>query len=196
MENWKRALLRAAGFGAGFALAGAIILGGFVWWSSRPKKPKPWNEAAITAKYDSSGVEGQDQDIYVAYDLKNNTDSDISISDDSEVHLGAQLQRGDAMSFSDGKILSIDYPIFIPARRTARCEVHLKYPYKEPYNASMPDDQKTDYYTRLAKYMTDELGNLNGFVLLYDASRYQINLPPGWKERSKEPMRVRTATAH
>jgi len=31
MENWKRIVLRAAGFGAGFAVAAGILIGVFYW---------------------------------------------------------------------------------------------------------------------------------------------------------------------
>jgi hypothetical protein len=45
--NWKMILLRSAGFGGGFAIIAALLLGGIIWWSNRPK---PWSENAITAK--------------------------------------------------------------------------------------------------------------------------------------------------
>lgn len=45
--NWKIILLRSAGFGGGFAIVAALLLGGIIWWSNRPK---PWSESAVTAK--------------------------------------------------------------------------------------------------------------------------------------------------
>jgi hypothetical protein len=50
--DWKRILLRAAGFGAGFALSLALILGVALWYESRPKPPKPWDAKTIRAEYD------------------------------------------------------------------------------------------------------------------------------------------------
>jgi hypothetical protein len=49
MENWKRIVLKAAGFGGGFAVVAAIILGVVASWSGRPAKPKPMNTHAVTA---------------------------------------------------------------------------------------------------------------------------------------------------
>ena len=45
--NWKIILLRSAGFGGGFAIVAALLLGGIIRWSDRPK---PWSERAVTAK--------------------------------------------------------------------------------------------------------------------------------------------------
>jgi hypothetical protein len=45
--NWKTVLLRAAGFGGGFAIIAALLLGGVIWWTDRPKQ---WSDNSITAK--------------------------------------------------------------------------------------------------------------------------------------------------
>jgi hypothetical protein len=50
MDNRKKILLRAAGFGGGFAIIGAAIVALALWWSSRPVKPKPLNTDAISGR--------------------------------------------------------------------------------------------------------------------------------------------------
>jgi hypothetical protein len=68
--------------------------------------------------------------------------------------------------------------------------VHLGYPYpiKPDYNAS--NDVQHDFNTRVAQYVTNELGNVDGFTLLDDDHRYKIVMPNGWTERAKLPMKV------
>jgi hypothetical protein len=57
MQPWKRFLLIGAGLGCGFAVAGAAIIGSWLWYSSFPHAPKPWNKKAIVATYDYSDTE-------------------------------------------------------------------------------------------------------------------------------------------
>ena len=66
-DKWKRWLFRSAGFGAGFALALVFLAGGWFWYSSRPKPPKPWDTKAIQAEYDYVSSEGKDNDIVFYY---------------------------------------------------------------------------------------------------------------------------------
>lgn len=45
--SWRIILLRAAGFGAAFAVVAALLLGTAIWWMNRPKA---WSDRSITAK--------------------------------------------------------------------------------------------------------------------------------------------------
>ena len=195
MENWKKILLRTAGFGIGFAVTAAIILGTFIWWESRPPKPKPWDQSSITATYDNLGTEGEKNSFWLAYTVENHTNDDYRIeSDSNQVHLAAILKRtNNSLSFADDKEITIDYPVFIPAKRSVRLRVHFYMPYSEHEDYNAPDDVRHDWETKAAIFLTKEAGNVNGFVLMDEASRYQINLPNGWEARAKEPMRVKEA---
>jgi hypothetical protein len=190
MENWKRILLKAAGVGGGFALVAAVVLGIVMWWSGRPAKPKPWDDKAIVASYESLDTEGEANTFHFNYTLENKTDIDYRVENDSRVHLAAFLKQSQALSFSNSENLHADYPIYIPAKSRVRFEIHLGYPYpiKPDYNAS--NDVQHDFYTKVAQYVTNELGNVDGFTLLDDDHRYKIVMPNGWTERAKQPMRV------
>jgi hypothetical protein len=96
-----------------------------------------------------------------------------------------------AFSFDSEKILTIDYPVYVPARRAARFRVHIAYSYPEADDPNASDDVRHDYDTKVAAFVTKELNNLNGFVLMDDSTRYQIDIPNGWDERAKEPLRVK-----
>jgi hypothetical protein len=91
METWKKILLRATGFGVGLAITAAVIVGLFAWWSGRPKKPQPWNKSAITASFDDVESEGEQNTLIVVYTFQNNTDTDVEITNDNSLHLGALL---------------------------------------------------------------------------------------------------------
>jgi hypothetical protein len=192
MQTWKRILLKAAGFGAGFAVTAAVIVGLFVWWSGRPKKPKPWNKTAITASYDHVFTEGDQNNLVIAYTLQNNTDTDIQIQSASSVHFAAQLQRPKSFAFiDDSTMLTTDFPVFIPAKSRVRFKIRIGIPYPEKQDTSAPDDVQHDWVTKVCKYLSDKLSNLDGFSMLIDTDRYEVDLPNGWRERGKEPLRVK-----
>ena len=115
MENWKKFLVRAVGFGAGFAVITAVIVVFVLWWSSHPPRPKPWDDRAIAASYESLDTEGDANTFRFVYTLQNNTDADYRIETDSGVHLAAFLKRSQALSSSDTQNLHTDFPIYIPA---------------------------------------------------------------------------------
>jgi hypothetical protein len=48
-----------------------------------------------------------------------------------------------------------------------------------------------DFNTRVAQYVTKELGNIDGFEFLDDDARYKIVLPNGWADRAKMPFKVK-----
>jgi len=49
--NWKVLFIKAAGFGAGFAVVLLVFAGTSIWYTSRPPKQKPWNTNALIAEY-------------------------------------------------------------------------------------------------------------------------------------------------
>jgi hypothetical protein len=81
MTGWKKYFTLGLGFGAGFALLCAIIIGGFLWYSSRPK---PWDTHAMQANF-SRALYHTDHNFHLdalvlQYILQNNTPNDYTIS--------------------------------------------------------------------------------------------------------------------
>jgi hypothetical protein len=183
--EWKRPLLIGVGWGIGTAL-GLVVLGGAVfWYTSRPTAPvppKPWDATAIKAEYDAADTEGNNNDIAVYYTLENTTAFDYRTSDATNVTLTAKLLRQNELSISEESPIIIDYPIFVPAKKRMRFRVHLNYPYPVKQKSSDPNlEERKSYRAGLEKYMSEELGNLDGFDLLDESSRYEIIFPAGWK---------------
>jgi hypothetical protein len=74
--------IKAAGFGAGFAVAIALLIGAAYWWAERPTRQKPWNKNAIKAKYSDLIIARGDKTVLVtfAYAFENTSDFDYRLS--------------------------------------------------------------------------------------------------------------------
>jgi hypothetical protein len=186
MKPWKNILIRSAGFGGGFALVFGAIIGLVMWHTNRPKAPKPWDKHAISAEYDYVRPEGEKDDLRFNYVLQNNTDLDYRAESDAGIDITGKLKAEKEFSEFAGHYVTTEYPIFIPARSRVRCFLQIPYPYpvKEKSNSSV--DERQQYTTEVAKYVTEQLGNLDGFVLFDSDKRYEIDFPSGWEQRAKE----------
>jgi hypothetical protein len=183
MTDWKRALLIGVGWGVGTALALAILVGGFLWYDSRPKPPtppKPWDSTSIKAEYDTAITEGDNNDVVIYYTLENTTAFDYRIEDGHEVNMNAKLGQQNSLSpFNERQ--RIDYPILVPAKKRVRFAIHLNYPYPAKEKANDNLEERRKYRQAVEKYISEEMGNLDGFDLLDATNRYEIIFPGGWK---------------
>src|SRR5437016_2221674 len=102
MVGWKKIVLMAAGFGGGFAVAMAAIVGGWVWYQGRPAKPKPWDAKAIVATFDYPDTESGDPEgpngfrpdtIVLYYTLENTTDIDYHMPPQEQLEVDGKLKR-------------------------------------------------------------------------------------------------------
>jgi hypothetical protein len=194
-EGFRKWFWRSAGFGAGAVLMLAILTGAVIWWVDRPKPPKPWNTKAIRAEYDYVSTAGDKNNIEFYYTLINDTDLDYRVSGGGDVDLSVKLGRENSISQpskGDDNSMKGDFPIFVPAHGRARFGIHIAYPYSEKYDDKATDDEKHDWGTTLAKYITSELNNIDGFVMFDSVERYEVAFPSGWKDRAKEQLRVKS----
>jgi hypothetical protein len=186
--EWKKPLLIGIGWGAGTAVGLALIVGGFLLYQSRPKPPqppKPWNVSAIKAEYDTTDTEGVKNTVVFYYTLENMTDFDYRIENADHVLMSATLLKQKHLSPFDQN-QTIDYPIFVPARKRMRFLIHINYPcpFKEKPNADL--EERRHHRRDVEKYASDEFGNLDGFDLLDEDNRYEIVFPPGWKQQLQQ----------
>lgn len=183
--EWKRPLLIGVGWGLGTAVGLAVLLGGFLWYRSRPKPPKPWNTSAIKAEYDYLGTEGDKNTIVFYYTLENTTDFDYRIEDGHDIAMNGKLGREHSLSLFSG-FEKIDYPIAVPAKKRVRFVVHIDYAYPEKEKPKPDADERKKYREAVEKYVVDELNNLDGFDLLDETKRYEIIFPAGWKHSARQ----------
>jgi hypothetical protein len=184
MALWKKILLRSAGFGAGFAIATALVIGGWHWYRARPKPPRPWNKQAITATYDGVHPEGENNDLAFDYILQNNTDWDLRIDSDLELQITAKLKKEQALS-ENGRI-STTYSIFVPAK--GRAWISLTTPYAYPFHEKekATASERKQFRAAVPAFVADKLADLDGFVFFDADDRYETVLPDGWnKQKTK-----------
>jgi len=177
LSGWQRVLLKPFGFGAGFALLCAVVVGGLVWYSRRPKPPQAWNTQAITATYDYVTTKGEQNRIVFVYTLQNNTQEDYRIDSESEVDVFHKLVSQNSIYHTVNKRPEIAFPIFVPAGgRTT-----LVIGYESEYSgAKINGDDQKKYRADVQEFVKTKHPNLGGFVLFDQIHRYEIELPKGW----------------
>ncbi len=180
MTGWKRVVLTGLSVGAGFAMTVLLVWGGYHWYVARPKPPKPWSTSAIKASFDYAGTEGEKNTVVFWYTLENRTDFDFSLTDKDRLHLMDKLQREGSLSMTGEGLEKFDLPVFIPAKQKLSYTIHFAYPYPERLKENATFDERRAFRKRLAAWINDELGNLNGFAVFDDEHRYQIDFPKGW----------------
>jgi hypothetical protein len=186
MATWKLTLLRSLGFGAGFAVAFCAVAGSWIWYSQRPKPPKPWNKQAITAEYDFVRPDGDKNNLTFHYILQNNTDSDYRLDSDTGIEITGRLKQEKGFSAFANHYVTTEYPVFVPAKSRVWISLTIPYPYPEKERDKPTDDERKQYTTNVVTYVTDEMGNLDGFALFDTLNRYEIDFPDGWEERAKQ----------
>jgi hypothetical protein len=177
--DWKPILLRAAGVGAGFAVTLAAIAGATLWYGSRLKPPKPWDQKTIEADYQGT-TEEQTSDIGFEYVLKNSGTEDYRISVGDSVQLALRVGNdGELTPFN--RLVSIETPIFVPAGH--KTMVFLKMKTGTRFQHQLPesptDTEKEQYRKAVLDYLNGS--KLSGFALFDEGHRIEITFPSGWK---------------
>lgn len=187
LNPWKKVALRSAFFGAAFAITFALLIGGYFWYESRPKPPKPWDNNVIVAYYDSADTTGELNTLVFHYTIENKTNYDYSINDIKNILFYANLDR--QKSLSGGEIdeyLNIDYPIHVPSKHRYRFKINLNYPTDvKSLKSGSTIEEREKFNKELNEYITNNLKNLNGFTLFDLINRYKIDFPAGWKKENK-----------
>lgn len=178
-SSWKKWFWRSFGFGAGSVVALVALIGGYGWYSSRPKPAKPWDSKTITAKYRNVADEGDK--IRINYELTNHSDEDFRLSEGGGTDVGLRIESSDLYSGSD-KYVSVYFPILVPAHGQTLLSLAM-IDGKHPKDATGADrEERVKNRAAIQEYLAKEWEPLNGFVILDEAGRRRIELPPGWKQ--------------
>lgn len=184
VSTWKRVAIIGLFCGAGFALMAGLILGGVVWYTSRPTPPKPWNTTVIVAKEtpDFDVTDGGTK-VEFRYTLENASDSDYRIDSISGIELLARHKDGilsQPLPDAD-KLLSL--PVFVPARQKARIRLSFAFAGIPTRNSGESD---ATFDQRIRTYLEQRYGFLGGFVIFDSTNRYEIDLPKWLPDAPKE----------
>jgi hypothetical protein len=183
MDAWKRILLKSLGIGIGIGIGLALAVGFYLWYSSRPVPPKPWDAAAITANFLNAGTTGDDNHFRFSYSLENRTDRDYRVKT-SDLMVSAVLQEKSTLTGSgNGEVKFVEDMIFLPAKDHAQVQIDLPSYWlpggKQPKDTDSKEEKKK-YHDAVNKYLDDNLPRLSGFAAFDDTNRYRINFPNGW----------------
>lgn len=176
MNTWQRVFIRAAGFGVGCVITIIIAFALWSYYSSLPKKPKPWNESAIKAEYSEIIVNTGDKIVtQFRYLVENTTAYDYSLPSYAEA---AFIQIPETKGLAKDHDITWDVGTFVPTGQKVAVTFRLSYDYSE-YSFSKSD---IDNLEKFSKFMNRRLSEIDGFVVLDKKNRYQINFPRGWKD--------------
>jgi hypothetical protein len=201
-ENRKRGKnavgRRTAGAGFGLVL---VIVGFFVWRSSRPTSLLPWNKSAIKASmvnfdlldfYPATGAQNTSSlpevDVTYEFDILNTTGADYTLDPPRQSVVAMQkLKSSGALIDGSGLIWRplkgseeiagqgsyADRPILLPPGQAVRVVFILTYQYLDGSgsNNKSPSGDQLDQFGR------DQSKDIGGFVLLDQVNHYQIDLP-------------------
>jgi hypothetical protein len=167
-----------------------LVLGGVIWYKSRPEPPKPWNTSALKASYDSIDTEGDKSTFVFYYILENETNNDYKIENAEHITFAARLEQEKSLSIDSmggaDQLFKLDYPLFVPAKQRVRIAIHFAETYggSEKIRGNDYGAASLEELRRFHKAVTDDLkkedSNLDGFVFFDETNRYQINFPRGW----------------
>lgn len=201
MAEWKRPLLIGVGWGFGTAVGLALLVGGFLWYQSRPKPPKPWNTNAIEAHYAKTqffeGEKGHTLRTGFLFDLRNNTATDYTLEEhpSDTIVVMQRMKSSNALVSGMGltwtpehgpgtqqlddqgipsnvpKGVFIDTPIFIPSGQAVRVYFWSEYDMDDVV-AALPKGAEIHPPTVVQRALKDT----ESFVLLDTVNRYRIEL--------------------
>jgi hypothetical protein len=178
-SNSKITLLKFAAFGAGFAVMACAIAGGVLWYSTRPRPEKPWNQSAIKANPTQTlfTIKSDRAVGDFRYSLQNTTDRDYKLPADVTI----MLRLAQDMSYRQVPDMTWDHALYIPAGQKVNVSITLPIIYSD-YNFSKA---KADDEKQLAPFMDRRLAEIDGFVLFEPTNRYKVDFPNGWPEAVK-----------
>lgn len=186
IASWKKFAIRAFFGGVGFAFALAVLAGAALWYHNRPERPKPWNNTALKATFDTMEIwAGHWKDtlsysVGFYYNVHNNTDRNFEVSNSALTKM-AVLSDGNVLSkefgnYEDGDVI-VEGPAFIPPGGTARIALYVGYYYPSDFTKADQADRE-----KLIATFNNRLKELNGFVLFDEQNHYRVDLPEGWKD--------------
>ena len=173
----KKLLIAGGSAGAVVILLLALALGGTAVRRVREGAVKPWNDKAFKVKYVGSQLKERDKafaTLRLSYDLENVTDVDYHLVEGPGLVIVRKLASGGGLSQEEPVRLS--YPVFVPARQSARIAVEVTQPF------AWPREDDPAYVSKLRDFVKERLASAEEFVVFDEASHCRVELPSAWEE--------------
>jgi hypothetical protein len=167
--RWKTVLLRAAGFGGGFAIVAAILVGGVIWWSNRPKE---WSDKSVTAKPTELYTRQIDEEVRVEfhYAFTNNTNIEYTLPSAESGALMRHVPKTSSVEKLDSA--TWDTTIRIPPHQSVGIVFSVPYRLAE-FSTS---NEELDTADKLTEFMGRRLRDINGMTFFDYAAKYRIEM--------------------
>lgn len=176
-EFRKRLFIKAAGFGAGFALVFALSAGVGTWYIKHSKHIKPWNNQVLKAEFRSIGKTDSDTFAF-QYVVENTSDNDYTLRSMAGVNLGVSSVGYVAMCNDCASLTLI--PLFIPAHKKVLMPVQLNSAIPLELKTELSRGKQEDEDNIVLNYIKTHYQRFGGFVLYDENTRYEIDFPPAW----------------
>jgi hypothetical protein len=182
ISTWKRIAIISFFSGFGVALAAALILGGFIWYTSRPTPPKSWNTSALVASGPPKCDAIEDgKRLELRYSVKNSTAIDYSLDAEAANKLRVMAKYVDGhLSQPVENANQVDAPVFIPAGQLGALTLAVRLSLSDLPTRGKAESED-DYRERLLAHLESTRPDIAGFALYDETNRYQIDLPK-WAE--------------
>jgi hypothetical protein len=177
----KSIFLKAAGFGAGFAICFVVLACAVYWYMHRQR---PWNANALKGTFAGLSIQTQPQNrdykLDLQFDIENATNRDYDFNP-YNLTLMCVTPSGNSLSKEVGNYesgeASLDGPSFIPAHGKGRITIHLAYFYPNEFTPQDKGDA-----AKVGSSVGRRLKEINGLVLFDKSLSYRIELPSGWQK--------------
>ncbi len=182
VDSWRHTAIAICYGVAGTAFVVALVTGYFLRNESKLKRPQPRNTTAIIAQYDGISISRKDKHISFQYFLLNSTDQDYRLESSNRICLAVKLGWEKTLSRClDNVQENIHFPTFVPARERVGFVIETPKIFTKPFSfwANSPEEQQKQR-EGLEDYVRNEMPDVDGFVLLDDFHRYEIDFPKGW----------------
>jgi hypothetical protein len=178
-----RTILTLAAFALLVALLGYTIVPRLPQTAPAAATQTPaWNPTAIQSKLASVEVREIDPAhaaLVFSYDLENTTDADYQLPKGPSTIIMTRLKADGTLS--SGEPIELNNSIFLPARNRTRISFQINRLFRWPTEL-VPGRMGPLTQDKYRSLVSQEVGNLSGFVLFDQAAHYQIELPGRWQE--------------
>ena len=79
----------------------------------------------------------------------------------------------------------MSFPIIVPAHRRVYLDIEATIEYKETTNDDLPLNERQKFRKEVEEYLRTKYENIDGFQMMIEEQKVQIELPGGWRESKK-----------
>jgi hypothetical protein len=151
--------------------------------SSANLQVKPWNRTAIRAEFVELAGSDKKDAIRLWYTLTNTTDADYKIENMRGITTAVSAHGAtDFLYAFNGGMISLEMPLIIPAHRKIRVILTVALQTDKSVADDASDAAVTIYKKDVMIFLQSKYSKMQGFVLMDDGTRYEIDFSFAWPE--------------